>query len=195
MKPRIPAPQAAYHASPAGDDSNPGTAECPFATIERARDAVGQVKHNMTGTIEVILGGGTYVVERALLPGAEDSGAGGHDVVCRSRTGERAVLTGIWSAPAHPAAVRRLHVNGRRAGHVVEIRTQQASFTMGPEARLLARLMAGSWSNSACVFLHHSRGAKSPAKVVCHAAHTVRFDGCTFTRLGGAAGRAVEATR
>ena len=32
----------------------------------------------------------------------------------------------------------------------------------------------------------HNQHLKSPANVVCHAAKKIRFDGCTFTKLGGA---------
>ncbi|MDH7504119.1 MAG: hypothetical protein QHJ82_15585, partial [Verrucomicrobiota bacterium] len=35
---------ADFHVSPAGSDSNPGTASSPFATLERARDAVRELK-------------------------------------------------------------------------------------------------------------------------------------------------------
>jgi len=128
MKAPIPPPQATFHVAPRGSDASLGTAERPFATIEGARDAVRRINGTMSGTIEVILAGGTYVVEKAVLLRPEDSGANGHDVVYRSRTGERAVVSGgrrivgwqpgadgIWSAPADLAALRQLYVNGRRA--------------------------------------------------------------------------------
>ena len=45
---------ATYYVSPDGDDGNDGqTAETPFATLERARDAVRAVNSDMTGDIVV----------------------------------------------------------------------------------------------------------------------------------------------
>ena len=46
--------ERAFHIAPGGDDRNPGTAEAPFQTIERARDAVREICRNMAGDIVVI---------------------------------------------------------------------------------------------------------------------------------------------
>lgn len=58
-----------------GRDDNPGTAEMPFATPQRARDAVRErIAAGLTGSVTVLLGGGTYFLERPLVFGPEDSG-------------------------------------------------------------------------------------------------------------------------
>jgi hypothetical protein len=62
----------------------------------------------------------------------------------------------------------------------------QSNFTLGPETRLFARVIPGNESNSSCLFPYHSECTKGPANVVCHAAHAIRFERCTFIRLGGA---------
>ena len=52
--------QATFYVAPGGSDANPGTEAKPFATIEKARQAVRAVNKDMTGDIVVVLRGGTY---------------------------------------------------------------------------------------------------------------------------------------
>ncbi|MBI3922659.1 MAG: right-handed parallel beta-helix repeat-containing protein, partial [Armatimonadetes bacterium] len=62
----------------------------------------------------------------------------------------------------------------------------QANFTLGPETRLFARDMPDYHRNYSCLTPYHGECTKSPANVVCHSAQAIRFEGCVFTRLGGA---------
>jgi len=57
-----------YFVSPAGDDTNPGTLEKPFATLQRAQQARRQ-KHG-----DVFLRGGAYYLPAPLVFTAQDSG-------------------------------------------------------------------------------------------------------------------------
>lgn len=357
---RTPRNPTAFHVSPAGSDRNPGSAERPFATLERARDAVRARSGAAAGDIVVHLRGGVYPVERAIAFGPEDSGRAGHDIVYRADPAAPAVLSGgrrvngwqpgangVWTAAVDVAGMRQFYVNGRRrpragmaapagleewgnigyrtrndavaqwqrpediefvytdmwvytyckvaavarAGSVVEIRMLQpyytlgyakegrflqdcyplrvenslsflrepgqwyfdrqakvlhyrplpgedmgkveavvpvaerlldirgtldapvhnlrfegltfadatwlqpdatglidlqSNFTLGPETRLFARWLPDYRDNSSCLFPYHSECTKSPANIVCHAARAIRFERCTFARLGGA---------
>jgi hypothetical protein len=120
--------QQAFWVSPNGDDRNPGSQAKPFATLDRARQAVRQVNRAMTGDILVTLRGGTYRLGQTLVFGPEDSGSGGHRVIYSARAGESPVLSGgrtvtgwrpdrdgRWKAPVKLDDFRQLYVNGRRA--------------------------------------------------------------------------------
>ena len=63
--------------SPVGQDINPGTADKPFATLERARDAVRQLRvadAKRVGGITIWLRAGDYLRTAALELSATDSG-------------------------------------------------------------------------------------------------------------------------
>lgn len=88
---------AEFYVALDGDDGNPGTRERPFATLERARQAVRDLK-NGAGLPEkgvaVRLRGGLYLRQATLDLGAQDSGEEGRPVVWGSAPGERARLAG-----------------------------------------------------------------------------------------------------
>jgi len=95
--PALPEPAVRYFVSPKGKDTNPGTYGKPFATLERARDAVR--KHKRHGTLPqggacVYLRGGRYAVTRTFTLSGEDSGSFGAPVVYRAWQDERPVLDG-----------------------------------------------------------------------------------------------------
>ena len=52
--------QQEFYVSVTGSDSGDGSKENPFATVERARQAVDEVNDNMTGNIIVNIGAGDY---------------------------------------------------------------------------------------------------------------------------------------
>lgn len=60
-----------------GDDTSLGTIAEPFASIERARDEIREIKTTTglpSGGIEVILRGGTYAIMDGFELSSEDSG-------------------------------------------------------------------------------------------------------------------------
>ncbi|MFA7004597.1 MAG: right-handed parallel beta-helix repeat-containing protein [Verrucomicrobiia bacterium] len=93
-------PIAALNASdlyvaPTGDDSNPGTKAKPFATLERARDAVRQSKiGNPKSNMEVFVRAGTYELTKTFKLAAEDSGSEKAPVVYRAYPKEKVLLIG-----------------------------------------------------------------------------------------------------
>ena len=61
------------HVAPDGDDSGPGSAKKPFATIGRARDAVrAKIAAGLTGDVLVEIRGGTYHLTEPLVLGPAD---------------------------------------------------------------------------------------------------------------------------
>jgi len=78
--------------APNGDDRNPGTKARPLATLERARDAVRQVKGGEAVTVWVRRG--TYYLHKPLVLGPADSGTPDHPVTYSAYEGEEAVLSG-----------------------------------------------------------------------------------------------------
>ncbi|WP_432904126.1 RICIN domain-containing protein [Micromonospora matsumotoense] len=127
--PASAAVQATYYVAPDGSDTNPGTLQSPFKTLQRARDAVRTVNVNMTGDIQVYLRGGRYPVTSTVEFGAGDSGSNGYRVLYSAYPSETPVLDGgvpvtgwtqhsgnIWKAPLDRAnKLRALYVNDKRA--------------------------------------------------------------------------------
>ena len=86
--------QMTFHVSPQGSDSNPGTEQQPFRTIERARDAVRSNTEDMAQNIVVYLRGGTYNIDRTLVFDHRDSGKNGYTVVYRNYENESPIISG-----------------------------------------------------------------------------------------------------
>lgn len=115
---------AQFFVSPEGDDRwsgrldapNAAKSDGPFATLERARDAVREIKRTgglPMGGVEVEVRGGRYVCAKPLALTADDSGTLECPVVYRSRVGETACLSGgrritEWKPVADPAVLARL---------------------------------------------------------------------------------------
>jgi Fibronectin type III domain len=123
---------ARIYVSPAGNDSNPGTAQRPILTLLHSRDLVRKINANMTGDITIILDGGTYRLAQPLILDTADSGSNGHDIVWISAQGRVAIISGavrvtgwkrvdpsrnLWTAPAPPGLENTLqiYVDGVRA--------------------------------------------------------------------------------
>ncbi|MBO4220413.1 MAG: right-handed parallel beta-helix repeat-containing protein [Clostridia bacterium] len=86
-----------FFVSPDGDDSNDGSAENPFATIEGAKSAVQGYKaeHGLPeGGIEVLFLPGTYRVKSQIMFSADDSGEDGKPVVYRAMEGGEVIFDG-----------------------------------------------------------------------------------------------------
>ena len=81
--------QATFYVARDGSDANPGAETKPFATIDRAQQAVRALNKEMTGDLVVALRGGIYPIDRTICFGPEDSGTNGHDVIYRARRKNR----------------------------------------------------------------------------------------------------------
>jgi hypothetical protein len=77
-----------YYVSPAGDDANPGTLASPFASLQRAQQALRQNKG------AVFLRGGTYYLPETLVLDAQDSGTKTAPVIFQAYQDEEPVISG-----------------------------------------------------------------------------------------------------
>ncbi len=86
-----------FYVSPAGDDSWSGSVvDKPFATIQRARDAIRELKSQspLEKPVTVYIGGGIYDLTEVLVLGPEDSGTESCPVVYKAVVGEEPIVKG-----------------------------------------------------------------------------------------------------
>jgi hypothetical protein len=118
---------AAFYVAPEGRNSNPGTADAPFRTLDRARDAARAFAGRQPVTVHVAAG--IYYLPETLVFTPADSGAAQAPVVYRARNEGQAVLSGglmlevrwepwkngIFKATTPPGlAIDQVFVNGQR---------------------------------------------------------------------------------
>lgn len=120
---------ADLYVAPDGDDTHPGTQAEPFATLERARQAVRGLNGDMTGDLVVHLAPGDYPVTSPVVFDEADSGTNGFEVIYRAdgAPGSARILGGqtvvnwqpyqgeIVMADLGLPAIHTLYENGRRA--------------------------------------------------------------------------------
>lgn len=118
--------------SKTGQDTNEGSESAPFATIERAQQAVrNAIATGLTGDVRVIIRAGSYELEKPLTFTSADSGTAKHRISYVGQPGEIVVVSGgrrlngwkkedngLWSTiisdPEH-WYFRNLFVNSRHA--------------------------------------------------------------------------------
>ena len=93
--------------SPKGNEAGNGSAAQPFATIQRAMQAVRALKLAETepGPVTVTLAGGTYELAEPLVFTPEDSGTAKSPITWRSAAGAQAVISGGRAIPGPWMAV------------------------------------------------------------------------------------------
>jgi hypothetical protein len=123
-----------FYVSPSGKDSNPGTRAMPFASIEKATEAVRSVLPSAPhADITVYLDGGVYHLEAPIVFKPEDSGREDFQVIYKAMEGERPIISGgvqitnwgqgekgLWMAEVpqvsgKPWIFRELFIDGERA--------------------------------------------------------------------------------
>jgi hypothetical protein len=96
-----PQPKADFYVSPQGSDKWSGSlaerdaqgTDGPFATLERARDAVRELKKSKRTDIVVLVRGGIYQTRKTVVFGLADSGAGDSTITYAAYPGERPVFS------------------------------------------------------------------------------------------------------
>lgn len=132
LVPPVPGPTATVHVAVTGSDSNPGTSARPFASLERARDALRGLQQGGPGSRVVLIHGGDYPVTETFSLIAQDSGTEQSPVIYRAVEGERVRLTGgvrlTGLKPIQQAdALKRLPSEVK--GHVLEFDLRRAGVT------------------------------------------------------------------
>ena len=123
------------YVSPAGTDTNPGTADKPLATLTAARDKAREFRKTMklNEPLEIIAAGGEYFMMQPLFLTSDDSGTPASPLVFKAEPGTKAVFRGgiqvsgfekvsdtLWRAfipqvAYYDSYFEQLFVNGRRA--------------------------------------------------------------------------------
>lgn len=87
---------AEFYVAPTGKDDAPGTLERPFATVERARDAIRALKKAgpLQEAATVQIRGGTYFLGGTLVLDPEDSGTEQAPVIYQAYPGEEPLISG-----------------------------------------------------------------------------------------------------
>ena len=113
---------AEFYVAPGGSDSNPGSAEKPFATLRQARDAIRELKARglPPGRITVNVADGTYTLAEPLVLEPVDSGTVESPIVYQAAPGAHPLLSGGrvlkgWQ-PAD-GGLWKLHIPEVAAGH------------------------------------------------------------------------------
>ena len=97
----MPNSKADFYVSPNGSDAWSGTlsepnakrADGPFATLERARDAVRSLKKNKANNILVLVREGNYQLKKTVVFGLEDAGKGNSTITYAAYPGENPVFS------------------------------------------------------------------------------------------------------
>jgi hypothetical protein len=122
-----PGAAAEFWVAPGGNDANPGTRSKPFASLERARDAVREHRTSQSGfrsPITIWLRGGDYIRTNSFELAAADSGTPKAPVIWRAYRDEAVrllggrVLTGFTTL-TDAAVLARLDEHARE--HVVQL--------------------------------------------------------------------------
>ncbi|BDS05854.1 peptidase [Oceaniferula spumae] len=95
------APKADFYVSPEGSDEWTGTSakpddqksDGPFATLERARDAVRELKVKKAGDIVVLIREGNYRLDKTVVFSLEDSGKDGTTITYAAYPGETPIFS------------------------------------------------------------------------------------------------------
>jgi len=194
---------AELHVAPGGSDAAAGTKTAPYASLQRAQQAVRKLTAaGLKEDVTVVLHGGTYRLAEALVFDANDGGTEKHSVTYAAAPGDSAALSGgreiagwrdagggVWSAAVPDVKAGKwrfdeLFVNGRRA-----VRARQPNdgycrvVRAGPDKRTSFAFKAGdvkAWPDIAdveVVYLHDWAISRVPAKAVDEAAATLALAG------------------
>ena len=84
----------AFYVATDGNDSNPGTVDRPFATLEHARDQVRMTRDVNSGPVHVYLRSGTYYLNHTFVISERDSGSESQPILYSAYNDEDVTLSG-----------------------------------------------------------------------------------------------------
>jgi hypothetical protein len=164
-----------FFVSPDGNDTNPGTLESPFASLEHARQAVAN-RTDYSEPVTVFLAGGTYYLPDTLVFKEADSGTKDSPVTYTAVTGQTPVISGgqklklVWShykngimqAKVPPGTTAdQLFVNGKRQimARYPNFDPNAAQFN-GTASDAFSASRASRWSDPNGGFMHAMHSAR-----------------------------------
>ncbi len=127
-----------FYVSPSGSDSADGTKNAPFATLERAKQAVRRFKADKgwpSGGVNVWLREGNYYIEKSVVFDFYDSGTADAPVVYGAYPGESvSIRGGVDIAPKHfkpvtDAAIRERIVEKDAVDKIVQVDLKSIGIT------------------------------------------------------------------
>jgi len=85
-----------FYLAPNGNDASVGTSNLPFASLERARDAIRELKKTaaLAEPVNVYLGGGVYPLAKLLVFTPADSGTAAAPITYAAAPGAQPILSG-----------------------------------------------------------------------------------------------------
>ena len=119
-----------FHVAPEGNDKDPGSEQKPFATPQRARDAIRDLKRKnngrLPGPVTVLLHGGTFVLAAPLLLTADDTGSAETPITYAARGKDRPILSG----GRRIAGWKEVNLDGKKlwAAEIADVKTGKWSF-------------------------------------------------------------------
>ena len=84
---------ADFYVATDGSDEASGAEVAPFATLERARDAVRELRQKKVGSITVLVRGGVYPLKKPVVFGLQDSGTAELAIEYKAYPGEKPVFS------------------------------------------------------------------------------------------------------
>ena len=127
--------QKELYVSPKGSDSNDGSIDRPFLTVERARQEVRKFNSSMTGDILVYLREGTYPITEPLNFDTEDSGSNGFYVVYQNYQDELPEISGgqvldaVWEKDPERPGIYKTHLERERKLRSLYVNGEPAQIT------------------------------------------------------------------
>ena len=111
-----------YFISPNGNDKNPGSLAAPFASLEKARDAVRQLSlKEKQEDINIFLRGGTYQLKKTFMLKTQDSALDGYKISYAAYKDEVPVLSSAVAVTNWKKSSANLaHLNPLAQGKVWE---------------------------------------------------------------------------
>jgi F5/8 type C domain/Secretion system C-terminal sorting domain len=117
-----------YYVSPTGSNTNTGTINAPWQTIEKARDEINNRSDKTTKSFIVYLRGGNYPINNTIEFTNANGGVGNNSIMYKAYNNEKPILTGgqnvtnwttvsgknYWKATVNFNQFRQLYVNGER---------------------------------------------------------------------------------
>ena len=118
--------EISFYISPSGSDTNPGTLEAPFKSIENAKLSIRKLSpEQRKKNITVYLRGGIYNLDKTLVFGLEDSGIEGSKIKYSSYEDEVPII----SSGVNVGPWKKLEKNIDRLPEIAKGKVYAVSYT------------------------------------------------------------------